>query len=221
MHVGIIMDGNGRWAQSRGWPRIAGHKSGAETLRRIVECAPHSGVETLTVYAFSSDNWKRPEAEVAALMQLFRRYLTEETAKLKDMGVRFEMIGRRDRLSPSLLGLVEATEQQTRGCATLHLRVAVDYSSRDAILAAARGGALTREEMGEAVGAPVDLLIRTGGERRLSDFLLWECAYAELHFTPVAWPDFCRADLERAVEDFRARDRRFGAVPATGLVAVR
>jgi undecaprenyl diphosphate synthase len=221
VHVGIIMDGNGRWAQARGWPRIAGHKSGAETLRRIVECAPECGVETLTVYAFSSDNWKRPETEVSALMKLFRRYLTEETAKLRDRGVRFEMIGRRDRLSPALLELVQRTEAETRGCGVLHLRVAVDYSSRDAILAAAREGALTREAMSEAIGGSVDLLIRTGGERRLSDFLLWECAYAELHFTPVAWPDFCRADLERALSDFQSRDRRYGGIEAPGLVAVR
>jgi undecaprenyl diphosphate synthase len=221
-HVAIIMDGNGRWAQARRRPRIAGHRAGADAVRRVVEAAPTFGVRVLTLYAFSSDNWKRPTDEVNALMQLFGAYLRRERARCIENGIRVSVIGRRDRLPAMLLPEIEATEQATRSCTNLHLRIAVDYSARDSIV---RGAGLmkepSREEfaraLGEAMGcgdAPdVDLLIRTGGEQRLSDFLLWECAYAEFHFTPGMWPDFQAADLEAALNDFRSRQRRFGGLP--------
>jgi undecaprenyl diphosphate synthase len=214
LHVGIIMDGNGRWALSRGLPRIAGHHAGVEAVRRVVEAAPDAGVGVLTLFAFSSDNWRRPAAEVEALMKLLRVYLERETRRCIENGVRLEMIGRRDRLEPSLCAAIEKAEAATAGGSRLWLRMAVDYSGRDAILAAARGiKELSRETLGKALGPPVDLLIRTGGERRLSDFLLWECAYAELVFSRTMWPDFGGEDLHAAVREFRGRERRFGAVP--------
>ncbi|HEX2093065.1 MAG TPA: di-trans,poly-cis-decaprenylcistransferase [Longimicrobiaceae bacterium] len=229
LHVALIMDGNGRWANVRGWPRAAGHRAGARTVRRIVEAAREMGIGTLTVYAFSSDNWQRPGREVSALMRLFRAYLVGETRRCVENGVRLSVIGRRDRLGPELLATIETAERVTVGGEAMHFRVAIDYSARDAILrAAARlaGEEPTRETfaraLGEAVhspdGAPeVDLLIRTGGEQRLSDFLLWECSYAELFFTPKMWPDFEPADLQAAVWDFAGRERRFGRVlRATG-----
>jgi undecaprenyl diphosphate synthase len=223
LHVGIIMDGNGRWATSRGLPRAAGHRAGADAVRRVVEAAPDAGIGVLTLFAFSSDNWRRPATEVAWLMRLFRDYLREETARCVANGVRLEVIGRRDRLGPALLRAIEASEVATGAGATLCLRIAVDYSSRDAILRAAqclRSGAISRTSFGRLIGivdhgSPVpelDLLIRTGGERRLSDFMLWEAAYAELYFTPVMWPDFGPDDLRAAVRDFAGRERRFGGV---------
>lgn len=220
LHAAIIMDGNGRWATARGLPRVAGHRAGAEALRRTVEAAPDRGISALTVYAFSSDNWRRPPAEVAALMKMFHTYLRRERDKCVEKGVRISVIGRRDRLPRLLLPVMEATERATASGKKLHLRIAVDYSSRDAILRAARklkNGA-TREDLSAALGGPeVDLLIRTGGEKRLSDFLLWECAYAELVFTPVMWPDFGASDLSAAVAEFHSRERRFGAVPQVAL----
>jgi undecaprenyl diphosphate synthase len=218
-HVAIIMDGNGRWAQTRGLPRAAGHRAGVESLKRIVEAAPQLGVDTLTVYAFSSDNWRRPVEEVRALMALFRNYLRRETAKCVRNGIRVSLIGRRDRLPDYLLPLVERMEEETREGRNLHLRLAIDYSSRDAILDATRsmhaeGAPPTREAFRKHLGPDVDLLIRTSGEQRLSDFLLWECAYAEFSFTPRLWPDFNSADLALALADFRQRNRRFGALPA-------
>lgn len=220
LHVALIMDGNGRWAQSRGWPRVAGHRAGAETVRRTVEAAPDLGIGTLTLYAFSADNWKRPQAEVSTLFRLFARYMKQEVAKLVEQGVRFEVIGRRDRLPGPLVSLIEETEAITSGGNRLRLRVAVDYSSREAILRAVESGATDRESISRMLGPDVDLLIRTSGEQRLSDFLLWECAYAEFSFTDVAWPDFSAKDLREALDDFRGRQRRFGAVPAA-LQAVR
>ncbi|MGE5645853.1 MAG: di-trans,poly-cis-decaprenylcistransferase [Acidobacteriota bacterium] len=228
LHVAIIMDGNGRWAQARGLPRVAGHRQGALAVRRTVEAAPDLGVGTLTLYAFSSDNWRRPPEEVSTLMRLFLEYLRKETAECAARGVRISVIGRRDRLSAPLRRAIEDTEAATAHGRDLHLRVAVDYSSRDAILSAARlaKAAVNRDEfanlLARAIHAPepvrdVDLLIRTGGEQRLSDFLLWECAYAELHFTRRMWPDFDASDLESALRDFHARDRRFGAVPAAAV----
>lgn len=231
LHAAIIMDGNGRWANARGRPRIAGHRAGADAVRRTVEAAPKLGVGTLTLYAFSSDNWKRPTQEVRALMRLFRIYLRSETAKCVENRIRLEIIGRRDRLSASLRADMEAAEEATRRATAekcrLLLRVAIDYSSRDAILRAVQriGSAaeVTRELFSAMLADPehagqspdVDLLIRTGGERRLSDFLLWECAYAEFYFTQRMWPDFGGADLEEAIGDFRSRERRFGRVGAT------
>jgi len=217
LHVAIIMDGNGRWAGARGLPRVAGHRAGADALRRVVESAPGLGIGVLTLYSFSSDNWQRPAAEVKALMGLFQSYLRMETRRCVVEGVRIRMIGRRDRLSPALQNALAESEAATAECRTLEVRIAVDYSSRDAILAAAgrlQEGA-SREEFSRLLGdAPdVDLLIRTGGEQRLSDFLLWECAYAELLFTKRMWPDFGKADLEDAVSEYYSRERRFGRIP--------
>ena len=215
------MDGNGRWAQSRGWPRLAGHRAGAESVRRIVEAAPGLGIATLTLYAFSADNWKRPFTEVSGLFRLFARYMKQETAKLQEQGVRFQVIGRRDRLPGPLVSLIEETERATGMGAKLHLRVAVDYSSREAILEAAATGARTRDDFALSLGPDVDLLIRTSGEQRLSDFLLWECAYAEFHFAEVLWPDFNAASLRHALDEFHSRQRRFGAIAPTRLQALR
>ena len=211
-HLAIIMDGNGRWATHLGLPRVAGHRAGAEALRHIVEVAPSQGIETLTVYAFSSDNWKRPPAEVAALMELLAWYLENEIPRLKVDGVRLSVIGRRDRLPATLLAAIVRAEEETETCARLWLRLAIDYSAREAILRASEN--VTRERFEELLReAPqVDLLIRTGGEQRLSDFLLWECAYAELIFTPRMWPDFDASDLRRSLNEFHRRERRFGAV---------
>jgi len=215
LHIAIIMDGNGRWALGRGLPRVAGHRAGAEAVRRVVEAAPELGIGVLTLFAFSADNWRRPPAEVAALMALFGRFLESETESCVENGVRLEVIGRRDRLDESLRRAIERTEAITAAGTGLRLRLAVDYSGRDAILAAAKElPALSRDALGGALGPPVDLLIRTGGERRLSDFLLWECAYAELVFSRRMWPDFGAQDLAGAVREFRGRERRFGAVPA-------
>ena len=205
LHVAIVMDGNGRWAARRGLPRVAGHRAGAEAVRRAVEAAPQLGITALTLYAFSADNWKRPPAEVAALMRLLARYLRTETPRLVKNGVRLALIGRRDRLPAPLVAAIGAAEHATAQGARLQLRLAVDYSSRWAIGAG-------------AILPDVDLLIRTGSEQRLSDFLLWECAYAELYFSEMMWPDFGAADLAAAVADFHARERRFGGLPeaATG-----
>jgi undecaprenyl diphosphate synthase len=225
LHVAMIMDGNGRWAVARGRPREWGHRHGAETVRRVVEAAPGLGIRTLTLYAFSSDNWQRPETEVTVLMKLFRRYLRSEVAELKESGVRLRVVGRRDRLSPPLVRAIERAEAETAEGRRLLLRLAVDYSSRDVLLRALRDAAesssFERHDMAMLLGRAmhasgpardVDLLIRTGGERRLSDFLLWECAYAELLFTPVMWPDYTGDDLAEAIRDYRSRDRRFGRV---------
>ncbi|MEK9503043.1 polyprenyl diphosphate synthase [Gaopeijia maritima] len=270
LHVGIIMDGNGRWAQRRGLPRLAGHRAGARTVRRIVSAAPRHGIGVLTLYAFSSDNWRRPALEVRHLMSLLRTHLRSETRRCAEEGVRITVIGRRDRLDPALVREIEASEKATRDGGTLHLQLAVDYSAREAILRAAQamaahalthaltrtrtrtrtresdadaqtdagdadtGDADNQADAGDATSdafrthlsralhldAPVpdvDLVIRTGGEQRLSDFLLWESAYAELVFTPRAWPDFDEDDLGSALADFARRDRRFGGLaPAAG-----
>jgi undecaprenyl diphosphate synthase len=184
-----------------------------EAVSRVVEAAPAAGVGILTLFAFSSDNWRRPREEVEALMRLLADYLQRETGRSIDQGVRLEAIGRRDRLDAGLRAAIERAEAATASGTRLRLRIAVDYSGRDAILAAARRVAnLSRESMEDALGPPVNLLIRTGGERRLSDFLLWECAYAELIFSRRMWPDFAAEDLLGAVREFRGRDRRFGAV---------
>jgi undecaprenyl diphosphate synthase len=223
IHVAIIMDGNGRWATAKGLPRTEGHRAGVETIRRVCEAAPDLGVTTLTLFAFSTDNWRRPRAEVGALMGLFRHYLRTEIARFVDNGIMLTVIGRRDRLPEGLAGEIAAAETNTAEGGALHLRIAIDYSSRDAIVQAAadidRSRQLTREAFGRLVtgefesgGRDVDLLIRSGGEKRLSDFLLWECAYAELYFTNRMWPDFDSNDLATAVRDFRQRERRFGAV---------
>jgi undecaprenyl diphosphate synthase len=224
LHVGIIMDGNGRWAARTGQPRSAGHRAGAAAVRRVVEAAPGLGIRVLTLYAFSADNWRRPTAEVAVLMRLFREYLRVETARCVENGVRLEVIGRRDRLDQRLRRRILACERETADGTRLLLRIAIDYSSRDAILRAAQclrpDTVPTRDAFGRLLaivdhGTPVpelDLLIRTGGERRLSDFLLWEAAYAELHFVERMWPDFGAGELAAAVREFERRERRFGGL---------
>ena len=215
LHVAIIMDGNGRWANARGLPRIAGHRTGADAVRRTVEAAPGLGVSVLTLYAFSADNWRRPAREVSALMKLLGRYLVRETDRCIENGVRLQAIGRRDRLPPALVSLLEEAERRTADGSKLHLRLAIDYSSRQAILdAVRRERAHTEEAFSKALGPDVDLLIRTSGEQRLSDFLLWECAYAEMIFTRRMWPDFSEGDLSAAIDEYHRRDRRFGAIAA-------
>jgi undecaprenyl diphosphate synthase len=213
LHVAIIMDGNGRWANARGLPRIAGHRTGADAVRRTVEAAPALGVSVLTLYAFSADNWRRPPREVSALMKLLGHYLVQETDRCVEKGVRLEAIGRRDRLPAGLVAQLEQAERKTAHGSKLHLRLAIDYSSRQAILdAVRRDRAMTEEAFSKSLGPDVDLLIRTSGEQRLSDFLLWECAYAEMIFTRRMWPEFSGEDLSAAIDEFRRRDRRFGAV---------
>jgi undecaprenyl diphosphate synthase len=225
IHVGIIMDGNGRWATGQGRTRAAGHRAGAAMVRRIVEAAPDLGIGVLTLYAFSADNWRRPKSEVGWLMRLFREYLRLETARCVANGVRLEVIGRRDRIGPALHQAIERAQHETAGGTRLLLRIALDYSSRDAILRAAQclrsDTVPTREAFSRLLaivdhGSPVhevDLLIRTGGEHRLSDFLLWEAAYAELLFVPQMWPEFGPEALRSAVADFSGRVRRFGGLP--------
>ena len=228
LHVGLIMDGNGRWAQARGLPRTEGHGRGADAVRRAVEAAPALGITTLTLYAFSADNWRRPAAEVSLLMGLLESFLVRERTNCRRRGVRLGLIGRRDRLSPALVRAIEAAELATHDGTRLYLRLAVDYSARSAILGAAAG--LRSDERCDERGflrqvnrachsdpetPPVDLIIRTSGEQRLSDFLLFESAYAELMFVETLWPDFGGEDLRRAVEAFRRRERRYGGLSAS------
>lgn len=226
LHAAIIMDGNGRWAARRNQPRVFGHRAGAAATRSVIERASDLGLACLTLYAFSSDNWSRPAFEVDRIFWLLRVYLRLEAAKLRDRDARLQIIGRRDRLPISLLREITHAEDITAQGRGLHLRVAIDYSSRDSIARAAslafRSGLqpvsstqIARRIDHELAGdcGPVDLLIRTGGEQRLSDFLLWECAYAELYFSNRMWPDFTGDDLESALQNFHHRERRFGGVP--------
>jgi undecaprenyl diphosphate synthase len=229
LHVGVIMDGNGRWATRRGLSRLRGHEAGVEAIRRVVEAAPDHGVGTLTLYAFSTDNWRRPKAEITALMALLRFYLASEVEALVKNGVRLTVIGRRDRLPDGIASAITRAEAATAHGGTLNLRIAIDYSARDAILNAAAKlagiSAPTRELFselvtGEAGLRDVDLIIRTSGEKRLSDFLLWEGAYAELYFTERMWPDFDGDALAEALASFHGRERRFGALPSLPLEPV-
>ncbi|MFY9691258.1 MAG: di-trans,poly-cis-decaprenylcistransferase [Candidatus Acidiferrales bacterium] len=226
LHVAILLDGNGRWAVSRGLPRVEGHRAGMAAVRRVVRAAPEVGIGTLSLYAFSSNNWDRPSGEVTSLLGLLESYLRNDAAECASQGVRLRIIGRRDRIPQSLVDAIETAERATAGGRKLELRIALDYSSRDAILRAAcwmvSSLEVTDKEFARRLGQvthaggsmpDVDLLIRTGGERRLSDFLLWECAYAELLFTPRMWPEFEAADLAAAVKDFLGRERRFGRLP--------
>ena len=230
LHVAIIMDGNGRWAARRGLPRSAGHRAGVAAVRRAVERAPDLCISQLTLYAFSSDNWRRPASEVQSIFWLLRAFLRLEAKRLRQNGVSLQIVGRRDRLAESVLREIVKAENTTAEGRRLQLRVAIDYSSRDAIARAAASVAanLSKEErppvasLGHlmmrvltAQGREVDLMIRTGGEKRLSDFLLWECAYAELLFTDKMWPDFDESDLEAARDEFSRRERRFGGVSTT------
>jgi undecaprenyl diphosphate synthase len=228
IHVGIIMDGNGRWANSRGMPRTAGHRAGVRTARKIVEAATRAGVGTMTLYAFSADNWSRPTPEVGALMRLLRRSLLIESKRCIENGVRLTIVGRRDRLPASLVLAIQEAEALTAHGRNLHLRVAIDYSARESIMRAATlaGGMadpMNRETFGRLLAQvnhdpfpirDVDLLIRSGGEQRLSDFLLWECAYAEFHFSSRMWPEFTEKEFLAALDEFGVRERRFGGVPA-------
>lgn len=209
------MDGNGRWARLRGLPRQAGHRHGVEALRRIVRAAPGLAITDLTLYAFSSDNWQRPPEESLGVLALIAEFAATDAAGLAANQTRLSFIGRRDRLPGMVSAAMLAAEIATVRGKRMHLRVAVDYSSRDALLEAAQTKPRMREDVDRLLAVPpVDLLIRTGGEQRLSDFLLWECAYAELSFLPKLWPDMSAADLAAALADFRGRTRRFGAVPA-------
>jgi len=216
-HIAIVMDGNGRWATARGRPRIFGHRAGAAAVRRTVEAARRLDLSLVTLFAFSSDNWERPRAEVAALFALLREFLDGESARCRKEAIRLEVIGRRDRLPAPVLEAIRRAEATTAGGSAMHLRIAVDYSARDSIAAAARRlppeTTNPRDDLARLMGVPdVDLLIRTGGEQRLSDFLLWEAAYAELVFLAVPWPEFDRDNLESALEEFARRQRRFGRV---------
>ena len=224
LHVAIISDGNGRWATTRGLPRTAGHRAGAEAARRVIEAAPRLGIHTLTLFALSSANWKRPAAEVHSILRLLHEYLLAETTHCIDEGVRLSIIGRRDRLPATLRQAIADSEAATTRGTRLHLRLAVDYSAREAIYHAAcrfyKVKELSPESFGNVLAevlrggsTEVDLLIRTGGKQRLSDFLLWECAFAEFVFLQKRWPDFTVADLEAAIAEFGNRERTRGALP--------
>ncbi len=227
-HVAIIMDGNGRWAESRGLPRIAGHKRGADRVREIVESCPDLGITHLTLFAFSTENWNRPAAEVLGLMRLFRRYIKKDSARLVAEGVRVRFIGGRERLAPDLQALMEGLERQSVTNDRLHLTIAINYGGRDEILRATRRVAeavrrgelrvddITPETIGDhldTAGLPdPDLILRTSGEYRVSGFLPWQSAYSEFAFVDTRWPDFTADMFAAQVGGFGARERRFGAV---------
>jgi undecaprenyl diphosphate synthase len=229
-HVAIIMDGNGRWAAARGLPRVEGHRRGVEALRKTVRAAGEIGIRCLTIFSFSSENWQRPASEVRDLMGLLRLFIRKDLAELHGNGVRVRVIGERDSLDPDIRRLLEEAEELTRANTSLLLVVAFNYGARDEIAravqriaagvasGAVKPGAITEEMIGQHLDAPdiadPDLIIRTSGEQRLSNFLLWQAAYSELVFTPVYWPDFDRAALESAIEEYRRRERRFGGLAA-------
>lgn len=228
LHVAIIMDGNGRWAKSRGLPRTAGHRRGAEAVREAVRVAADLGISYLTLFGFSSENWKRPQTEVRDLMGLLRYYLRSEVKDLHANGVRLCIVGERARLDPDIVSLINEAEQKTAGNTKFTLVLALSYGGRQEVLHAARrlaedaaAGLLSPADIDEAAfskrlftaGIPdPDLLIRTSGEKRISNFLLWQCAYAELVFLDVLWPDFSRLDLEAAIRDYHGRERRYGTI---------
>jgi len=223
MHVGIIMDGNGRWAKRRHLPRSAGHRRGAQAVDAVVTAAAQRRIDTLTLYAFSAANWQRPQTEVETLMALFRRYLLSQTPRCVEQSIRVNVIGRRDRLNSELLAAIEASEAATAHGSGMQLRIAVDYSAQHSLMSmcAAASAPTDRHDflarLAQIDHSPpvceVDLLIRTGGEKRLSDFLLWECAYAELYFLDCMWPDFDESAFDAALKEFNRRERRFGALP--------
>ena len=232
-HLAIIMDGNGRWAERRGLPRWKGHEMGVQAVRRVSEAACRRDISIMTLFAFSSENWKRPAKEVRVLFSLFHRYLLAERGALLKNDIRVSAFGRRDRLPERVREALSDTEAATRKCRRLHLRIALDYGARHEIVEAARALALEAvrrrlpvESINEEIfseklfscGVPdPDLIIRTAGERRLSNFLLWQAAYSELYFCPKLWPDFEESDLDEALADFQARTRKFGALArATG-----
>ncbi|SFU14498.1 polyprenyl diphosphate synthase [Sedimentitalea nanhaiensis] len=229
-HVAIIMDGNGRWAQARGRPRLFGHHAGARRVREVVEACPDLGIKYLTIFAFSTENWKRTQVEVAGLMSLFRRYIAKETRALDARGVRVRFIGDRVRLDAKLIALMDQLETQTRHNDSVHLTIALNYGGRDEVARATKrlaqdvaDGKLLPENVDEEtlpryldtyVLPDPDLVIRTSGEARISNFLLWQSAYAEYEFIDTLWPDFSAEELRRLCTSYGARDRRFGAVPA-------
>jgi undecaprenyl diphosphate synthase len=226
-HVAIIMDGNGRWATNRGWPRLVGHRKGADRVREIVAAAPDLGVRWLTIYAFSTENWKRSTEEVLGLMSIFARYIQREADRLAAEGVRVRFIGDRTMLDPKLQGLMAGIEERTRGLTRLNLTVAINYGGRNELLRAARtlaaravAGDLTPAAIDEDALEAVldthdlpdpDLVIRTSGEMRISNYLLWQSAYAEYEFTSTLWPDFTPDEFAALLEKYRGRDRRFGS----------
>ncbi|WP_171098878.1 MULTISPECIES: isoprenyl transferase [unclassified Ruegeria] len=229
-HVAIIMDGNGRWAQARGRPRLYGHHAGAKRVREVVEACPELGVKFLTIFAFSTENWKRTQVEVAGLMSLFRRYIVKETRTLKENGIRVRFIGDRVRLDKKLTSLMDKLEQETKDNDLVHLTVALNYGGRDEVARATKrlardvaAGKLQPEDVDEEtlpkyldtrVLPDPDLVIRTSGEARISNFLLWQSAYSEYEFIDTLWPDFTAAEFGRVCQNYGARERRFGAVPA-------
>lgn len=223
-HVAIIMDGNGRWAENRGLPRVAGHREGSEAVRAVTRAARRVGLEALTLYAFSSENWARPDEEVGALMQLLADYLESERAEMMQNGIRLNAIGELDRLPDFVRERLDAARAETAANDRMVLTLALSYGGRQELVhaaraaAAARGPALDAEDLEAALwtrGLPeLDLLVRTSGERRISNFLLWQCAYAELYFSEVLWPDFRDAALFEAIADFQGRQRRFGLTGA-------
>ena len=224
-HIAIIMDGNGRWARRRGLPRRAGHAAGAETFRRIATCCKDMGVEYLTVYAFSTENWKRPPEEVAAIMELLEKYLLESVEKMEKDGIRLKILGDTAPLSEGLRALIAKTDEISGHVEGMQVNVCLNYGGRDEILRAAGAWSESGEPLSEETfsrylytgGIPdPDLVIRPSGEYRLSNFLLWQCAYAELYFTDVLWPDFTKKDLEKAIESYGKRDRRYGGVREKG-----
>jgi undecaprenyl diphosphate synthase len=230
IHVAIISDGNGRWATNRGLPRSAGHRAGAEAARKIIEVSPRLGIHTLTLFALSSANWKRPIAEVDAILRILHEYLLVETTHCMEEGIRLSVIGRRDRLPVTLRQTITDAEAATAHGTHLHLRLAIDYSARHAIFTAAarfyKATELSQDSFSSVLAevlrggsTDVDLLIRTGGEQRLSDFLLWECAFAEFVFLRKRWPDFTVADLESSIHEFAHRERTRGALPESDAVA--
>ncbi len=229
-HVAIIMDGNGRWAARRGLPRSAGHKAGVDALRRAVKAAADFGIEYLTIYSFSSENWSRPAAEVSFLLELLRRFIRQDVAELHHAGVKIKIVGSRDDLEPGIVSLLNDAERLTRGNSKLNLVVAFNYGSKQEISRAVSAIA-NRLASGEISAADIspelisqnldtsgipdpDLLIRTGGEQRISNFLLWQCAYTEFVFVDEFWPDFSHEIFARALDDFNSRDRRFGGIEA-------
>ncbi len=223
-HVGIIMDGNGRWAQLRGLPRVEGHSRGAERTKDIIRAASEVGVEVLTLYAFSLENWQRPEGEVLSLMELLKQYLMDEIAELLKEGIGFRAIGDMEKLPHDVRELLHSTEEMTSSWKNLLVVLALSYGGRDEILRAMRKAFLSGmnghdldevnfEMFLDTTGMPpVDLVIRTSGEKRLSNFLLWQSAYAELYFTDTLWPDFTKEEFLYAIQDYQRRERRFGAV---------
>ncbi len=227
-HVAIIMDGNGRWATNRGWPRLVGHRKGAERVKQIVRCAPDLGIRWLTIYAFSTENWKRSTEEVLGLMSIFARYIEREADRLAAEGVRMRFIGDRGRLDPKLQRLMAGIEARTAGLSRLNLTVAINYGGRDELVRAtqrlaqdvAEGRLAPVDVTDEAISARLDtadlpdpdLVIRTSGETRTSNFLPWQSAYAEYEFSPILWPDFTPDELARIVGQYGMRERRFGGV---------